>query len=75
MMTPETFYYLRSYLPTLLIGAVGCTPLPKRFFDKADLQWPKAWSVVKLTGLAMVLLLSTACLVDGSFNPFLYFRF
>lgn len=68
LITPETLYYFKSYLPTLLIGAAACTPLPKQFFHKAG-------TVVKLAGLAMVLLLSTAYLIDGSFNPFLYFRF
>jgi len=73
----ETGYYLRSYAVLLLCALVGATPLPKKAW-----QWyayGEKESVLTLVAeplyvLAM-LLISTAYLVDGSFNPFLYFRF
>lgn len=73
--TRETLYYLRSYGLTLLVAIFGCTPLPRELFARAEKWCPGLISVVKLAGLVLILLLSTAYLVDGSFNPFLYFRF
>ena len=73
LVSGETLYYMRSYAVVLIMGLVGCTPIVK----KAGLKIrDKAISVVlepvALLGLLMVI---TAFLVDGSFNPFLYFRF
>ena len=73
----ETGYYLRSYAVLLLAAVVGATPLPKRLWQRfAATRAGQAVSVVAepLFILAM-LLIGTAYLVDGSFNPFLYFRF
>ena len=74
LVTGESIYYLRSYLPLLLVAAVGATPLVR---DCAlRLQARRGWAAVLRVAVAMLLLLvCTAYLVDGSFNPFLYFRF
>lgn len=72
----HTLYCLRSNLMLLLVSMVACTPLPAFLFRK--LEGSRAAFVVsfiKPLGLAALLLLSTAFLVDGSFDPFLYFRF
>lgn len=69
----ETGYYLRSYAPLLLAACVGATPVVKRAAQRLEpcravqLLQPLLW-----IGLALV---CTAYLVDGSFSPFLYFRF
>lgn len=73
--TDETLYYLRSYTVTFLIAILGSTPLPKYLFTRIQEKWSKVSDVLKTIGLILLLLLSTAYLVDGSFNPFLYFRF
>ena len=71
--TAETEYYLRSYAPLLIAACVGATPLIKTTAQKlgenrlVQTLEPLAW-----LGL---LLICTAYLVDGSFSPFLYFRF
>ena len=50
------------------------TPLPKKLFWRAyEKSRVTAWISVALCVLG--LLLSTAYLVDSSYNPFLYFRF
>lgn len=70
-VTAQSLYQLRSFAVLLLAGILGATPWPKRWGDALLRRRP--W----LQTLAMIamLLLCTACLVDGSFNPFLYFRF
>lgn len=69
--TAETLYYLKSYGVTLLLGALASTPIPKRIWEK---KRGELWAV-KMGALLLLLLLCTAFLADGSFNPFLYFRF
>ena len=73
LMTEETTYYLRSYAPLFLIGGIGATQIPKIYGQKA-LQ-TKAGRYLEPVLLALLLLICTAYLVDGSFSPFLYFRF
>ena len=77
LVSAETLYYLRSYLPLLLIAAVGATPLPKRAFEA--LRKKRAGAAVlafaEPAAILLLLVVCTAYLIDGSFNPFLYFRF
>lgn len=67
----ESFYLLRSDALLFLFSCIGATSLPASLCRKheAKLNW------IEPIFLAVLLLLSTAFLVDGSFNPFLYFRF
>ncbi len=70
-------YALRSYLVVFLLAFAGATPLPKRLAARVSETRAGGWIVAILTPafLAGLLLVCTAYLVDGSFNPFLYFRF
>lgn len=73
----ETGYYLRSYGLIVILGIVFATPLIRKLWDKfADTMAGKKAAVV-LEPLAVFAMLAivTSYLVDGSFNPFLYFRF
>ena len=72
LATAETLYYLRSYAVIFLLGFVGATPLPKALAARLPDKLAAVLEPAALTGL---LLVCTAYLVDGSFNPFLYFRF
>ena len=67
-----SLYYLKSYAVLLAVSAVGCTPWPRRL-ALALPEGVKAF--LEPLAMAVLLLLVTAYLVDGSFNPFLYFRF
>lgn len=70
LVSTEALYYLKDYLFVLIIAIVGATNFPKYFVTKfKTLQWLEPIVLVAL------LAVSTAYLVDGSFNPFLYFRF
>lgn len=70
-------YLLRNRLGILVLSVLGATPLPafwwKRFF--ARLHKETVEEAAKALGVLALLLISTAYLIDGSFNPFLYFRF
>jgi alginate O-acetyltransferase complex protein AlgI len=67
-----SLYYLRSYLVPLLAGAVGCTDLPRKLISMLP---KRAADVLELIAVPALLLLVTAYLADGSYNPFIYFRF
>ncbi len=73
----EVLYYLRSYGFILILGILGATPLPKMAVEKLRKidAWEKVISILEPIVLLILLILMTAYLVDGSFNPFLYFRF
>ena len=70
----EALYYLRSYAVPFIIGAVGATPLLKKLADKMGAK-PVLMSILEPMVLAILLIAATAKMVDGSFNPFIYFRF
>ena len=70
-------YYFRSYFVVLMIALLGATPIPKSFYRRIQ-QWKTGTAVMLFAeplALSALLLICTAFLVDGSFNPFLYFRF
>ncbi len=69
LVTQETLYYLRSYAVVMVLAIVGSLPYVKQWALRYDGKW------IEPVVMACLLLLCTASLVDGSFNPFLYFRF
>ena len=73
LVTRATVYYLKSFAVLFAAGILGCTPVVKGAAQR--LYATRFGSVLELIFLAGVLLVSTAYLVDGSFSPFLYFRF
>ena len=73
LVSAESLYYLRSYASLFLMGFVGATPIVR---DTARRIGETKVGAVLEVGLMFVLLIAcTAYLVDGSFSPFLYFRF
>ena len=77
LVSKELSYYFKDYAVVLVIALIGATPLVKNLVLKIRLN--RAAEIVTdcleplvLVGLMLVM---TAFLVDGSFNPFLYFRF
>ena len=73
LITGQTLYYLRSYAVVLLAGLLGSTPLIRNTAQRlAEKPIGKILEPLLLIG---ALLVCSAYLVDGSFNPFLYFRF
>lgn len=74
--TSGAVYNLSSFAVLLLIAAVGATSLPKTLAARiCGLAGERAGTVLEPAFCLVILLLVTAFLVSGSFNPFLYFRF
>ncbi len=73
LLSAETVYYLKSYALLFVLGVVGATPVVKMAAGRIGRT--KAGEVLSLVLMATLLLVCTAYLVDGSFSPFLYFRF
>ena len=73
----EWLYQLKNYALVLIIAIIGATPLPKMTIS--HLKGKKTLGVVidilEIPALILILVIVTAFLADGSFNPFLYFRF
>lgn len=66
----ETLYYLKSYAVTFIVGIIGAMPVAKLYRKKFGER-----TVIETVLLAILLIMVVAYLVDGSYNPFLYFRF
>lgn len=91
MISAESIYYLRSYGILIVLAVIGATPVLNRIvtsvLNEDDLEsaahaggngfcWRKVFmTIAEPIVLILLLLLCTSYLVDGSFNPFLYFRF
>ncbi len=77
LISAEQGYYLRSFSIVIIAAAIGATPLPRIIVENASKTkiGAVAVSVTEIFFLVGVTAAATAYLVDGSFNPFMYFRF
>ena len=64
---------IMSYLPMLVIAGVASTPLGVKLYNMVKTK--PGTPVLQSVYCAVVMVLSTALLVAGSYNPFIYFRF
>ncbi len=74
-VSAELFYYLRSYAVVIAVAIIGSTPFPKKLISKISEKHEKLFNIAEPVILIGLMVVMTAYLVDGSFNPFLYFRF
>ena len=73
-----SLYYGRSYAITLFIAVVASTPIFKKLSKQLSSRSTAARCAIDcavIVGVIGTMTLVTAWLVNGSFNPFLYFRF
>ena len=72
-----SLYYLKSNIVLLVVAVIGATPLPKLLYEKIGLRKLGGKILAVVTPLATLasVAICTAYLIDGSFNPFVYFRF
>lgn len=77
LVSTESVYELRSCAVLLLLAVLGAMPLPKKLYTVAQhsRMGRMISAILEPVGLTALLAVCTAFLVDGSFNPFLYFRF
>lgn len=70
-------YYLKSYTVLLIVSMIGATPILKNIIQKINknVTGQKVISTINSILNIVLLVVVTAYLIDGSFNPFLYFRF
>ena len=73
----ESIYYLKSYAVILMTAILGATPVMAGFIRRIrQMKYgTPVINVFELVYLTALLVVCTAYLIDGSFNPFLYFRF
>ena len=72
LWTAADGYTLRSYAITFVILIIASTTLGVRVWNRLSERTQKVLAPVLM---ALGLVICTAYLVDGSYNPFLYFRF
>lgn len=72
LISTTSAYYLGSYFTVFVVAIIGATNIPKRLASKIP---EKAKTFISMVFYLFLFILSTAYLIDGSFNPFLYFRF
>lgn len=75
LTSPETLYALQNFHRVFLLALFAATPYPRRLLAALSPLKKSRPAHEGLVPLLLLLVLVTAELVDGSFNPFLYFRF
>lgn len=66
-------YYFKSYGVILALAILCATPIAQKLKEYKKVKL--CVDILEIPVLLMLLLIVTAFLADGSFNPFLYFRF
>ena len=65
----QTLYHLHSFLPMIIVAAIGSTPLVAKLWDKVNSR------MIRMLVLILGFILCIAYVVASTYNPFLYFRF
>ena len=71
----QSVYLLMSNLILLVLFIIGSTSLPKRIVGFLTARDGIGTALLQSVFVAVMLVLSIAYLVNGTYNPFLYFRF
>ena len=77
LVSVESLYQLKSYAVILVAAVIGATPLISQGIKKLRERsaFEKLLNAAEPVFLVLLMLVLTGYIVDGSFNPFLYFRF
>ena len=76
----ETLYYISNYIIIIIIGVICSIPIRSKK-RKKEINKDKIYknqvpiAIISSIGYVVIVIISTASLVNNSFNPFLYFRF
>ena len=71
----HTSYFLLNYGILFIIAIIGSTNIFKKLTDRLKTKHQTALNYAGIVFMLVTMLLSTAYLVDASYNPFLYFNF
>ena len=74
-ISAHSLYYLYNYLILLIILCISSTPVVARLSRELIKKNRRLYFTLSIIFYVGVLVLSTAYLVDDTYNPFLYFRF
>ncbi|NLC72676.1 MAG: MBOAT family protein [Ruminococcaceae bacterium] len=72
LYSANDIFNFKTYFAVFVVGVIACTPVSKNLFNKLP---DKAKNILSPIFVVIILILSTAYLVDATYNPFLYFRF
>ena len=76
LVSKDFIYNAISYAFIIALAIIGSTPIVKDLYNKLkETKCSVVLNVLELPVLLILLFVVTAYLADGSFNPFLYFRF
>lgn len=77
LISLETIYYLKSYAVIIIISIISATPIFKNIISSLKENQPLKLfiDIVEPFVYIILFMIVVSYLVDGSFNPFLYFRF
>ena len=76
LFNQEIIYQLKNYISIFIISLIGATPLMSIIINKLEKTKVKPLiNILEPIYYILLLILTTAFLIDASFNPFLYFRF
>lgn len=70
LVDKDTLFYLKNYVVFFIVCIVGITPLYKNIYSRL-----KNKDLVNIILVIILLVVSTAYIIDATFMPFLYFRF
>lgn len=73
VISHDALVYAANYLPVLIAACIGSTPIVKKLHDGIIAKKGGEWLDAVLVAAALIL--CTAALVNGGYNPFIYFRF
>lgn len=73
LCSPQALTAILSYLPIFIVAGFASTPVAKNVYLKMK-DKPYMW-ILESAFCIFILTISTASLVNQSYNPFLYFRF
>ena len=70
LVDKDTLFYLKNYVVFFAVCIVGITPLCKNIYSRL-----KNKDLLNTVLVVLLLIVSTAYIIDATFMPFLYFRF
>ena len=72
LISSQVLYYIKNYFTLFIVSICASMPVGKFIYNKLN---DNIKNIIAPIGIACILIICTAYLVDSTYNPFLYFRF